>query len=217
VLTLVFALTFHLPDRTQAWSFGLLFVAFIITPAGAFSGNTSVPAEIAWRFGVALLAFAYLILLALFDVPLRGVYALVMRYTSLQMLVALFVLGFSVGLVLQNRYLLSANPQNTIVVHDQFRDPVGVDGYHSAYDYVQQNVHNAVVYVENGLPFYVYDKGFTNTVTRSKPAGYEVIFQTDWFNTGISAYPDWVNDPQWQQNWTLVYEDSQGRVYQRTP
>jgi hypothetical protein len=216
-LTLVFALAFRLPDRTLAWAFALLFATFIITPASAFAGNTQAPAEIAWRFAVAPLAFAYLVLLALFDVPLRAVYSWLQRFTALQIVSALLVLGFSAWLIGQNSFLLTINPKNAIVAHDQFRDPVGVDGYHSAYDYVQKNVHNAVIYVENGLPFYVYDKGFTNTVTRSRPADYEVVFQTDWFDTGVTAYPEWVNDSGWQQSWMLLYEDSQGRVYRRNP
>jgi hypothetical protein len=70
-----------------------------------------------------------------------------------------------------------------------------------------------VVIIENGLPYYLNDAGFTNSVTRSRPADYIVFLKTAWINKG--GYPGKLKQPAWAQTWNLVYEDTQGRVYQR--
>ncbi len=84
-------------------------------------------------------------------------------------------------------------------------------------DYVQKNVHNATVIVENGLPYYLYDENLTNTVTRSRDADYFVAFQTAWVKGRQAGYPAMISQPEFAQNWELVYEDSEGRVYKRKP
>ncbi len=108
---------------------------------------------------------------------------------------------------------MSTYPEKAFVLHDQYDHSVGVNGYNSAYDYVQKNIHHSVVIVENGLPYYLYDAGLTNSVTRSRPADYEVFLQTAWLGEG--GYPDTLGQPEWAQKWQLVYEDPEGRVYQR--
>ncbi len=89
-----------------------------------------------------------------------------------------------------------------------------MDGYYSAYDYVQKNIHNSVVNVENGWPFFLYDPQFTNSVTRSRPAGYLVYIKTSWSGEEPS-YPGYLDQPEWASEWQLVYEDPEGRVYKR--
>ena len=126
----------------------------------------------------------------------------------------MLVLAVSAAYIAHERVYLTTDPANAIVLRDQFREPVGVDGYHSPYDYVYQNVRNSVVWVENGLPFYAYGPGFTNSVTRTRKADYLVALQTAWFG-GDPAYPGMLSDPAWDQNWQLIYADSEGRVYQR--
>jgi hypothetical protein len=90
---------------------------------------------------------------------------------------------------------------------------VGVDGYYSAYDYVQKNVRNSTVWVENGLPYYVYGTGYTNTVSRENSADYIVVIKTDWFGEGGVDIPIYFNPEEWQNHYSVVYEDPQGIVF----
>jgi hypothetical protein len=191
----------------------ILLVTFALTPASAFFGSTEEPAQIAWRFALALLAYILLLLLALFEPLILLVYRWIARTNLVAIPLALLVLIFGIWCVWSQRDLMSTYPKNEIVLHDQYNHSVGVDGYYSAYDYVQKNVRNSIVIIENGLPFYLYDPGFTNSVTRSLPPDYIVYLQTAWIDKG--GYPASLNQPEWSQKWLLVYEDSQGRVYKR--
>jgi hypothetical protein len=191
----------------------LLLITFALTPASAFFGSTQERAQIAWRFALALLAYILLLLMALFEPVILPVYRWIARTNFVAIPLALFVLAFGSWCVWSQRDLLATYPKNEIVLHDQFRQSVGVDGYYSAYDYVQKNVRNSVVIIENGLPYYLYDPGFTNSVTRSRPADYIVYLQTPWINEG--GYPETLDQPEWSKTWLLVYEDTQGRVYKR--
>jgi hypothetical protein len=124
---------------------------------------------------------------------------------------ALFVLLFGGWCIWSQRDLLAAHPEVAIVLRDQYPQAVGISGYYSAYDYVQKNVHNSVVIIENGLPYYLYDRDFTNSITRTRPADYIVYLQTPWL--GYGGYPAILDQPAWSQVWALVYQDSEGRVY----
>lgn len=190
----------------------VLLVSFAVTPATAFFGSNEKPAEIAWRFGLALLIYVILLILVFLEPVIRPAYLWVTkrRYVSIFFV---FVLAFgSIWCVWTQRDLLRTHPDNAIVLYDQYKSPVGME-YYSAYDYVQKNVHDSVVIVENGLPFYLYDRDFTNSVTRSRPADYIVYLQTSWINQG--GYPPTLEQAEWLASWELVYEDSEGRVYKR--
>ncbi|MBO9369269.1 MAG: hypothetical protein J7555_11075 [Chloroflexi bacterium] len=191
----------------------VLLITFALTPASAFSGSTQERAQIAWRFAMALLAYILVLLMALFEPVILPVYRWIARKNFVAIPLALLVLAFGSWCVWSQRDLLATYPENEIVLHDQYRQSVGVDGYHSAYDYVQKNVRNSVVIIENGLPYYLYDPEFTNSVTRSRPADYIVYLRTSWINEG--GYPETLNQPEWSQTWLLVYEDAEGRVYKR--
>jgi hypothetical protein len=108
-------------------------------------------------------------------------------------------------------------PGGDLVLRDQFKSSVGLNGYFSAYDYVQKNVHNSIVIVENGLPYYLYDNNLTNSVTRSHDADYFVAFKTAWTAGRKEGFPEMISDPNWDQTWQLVYQDPEGRVYKRKP
>ena len=75
---------------------------------------------------------------------------------------------------------------------------------------MQQNVRSAVVWVENGLPYYIYGPGFTNTVTRLKSPDYLVAFNTDWHGEGLKGFPKMVDRLMASKGYEVVYEDSQG-------
>ncbi|MDD5369379.1 MAG: hypothetical protein PHQ40_09850 [Anaerolineaceae bacterium] len=217
-LILIISTVLAIFRRQVHWSmvvaYALLLAGFAITPATAYFGNTQVRPEIAWRFAVAALVAGFILTVTWFSPWLNGAYRWIGRRVALSGLAAILVLTFTGWFVWEHRSVLEYRVKNEIVLEDQFRDPVGTGGYHSAYDYIHQNVRDSVVWVENGLPFYAFGPGITNSVTRSRNADYLVIFQTAW-NGGSAQYPSNLDDPLWQKNWTLVYEDSQGRVYHR--
>lgn len=215
VAAFVFAIFSKRLSFVQALAALVLLLTFIVTPASAIPAGGK-QAVIAWRFALALLPLVFVLLLVFFEQPLNRVYVWVSTRRAPSMTVALVVLALAGWAVWAHADLLALNPKGDIVLRDAFREAVGVDGYHSAYDFAQKNIHNAVVLVENGEPYYTYDTGFTNSVTRSRPADYAVVFQTE-KASGESGYPEMVSTPEWGQTWNLIYEDSQGRVYRRKP
>ncbi len=176
----------------------VLLVTFAFTPASAFANATQKHALLAWRFAIALLAYLFILLLVLFEPVILSVYAFISRKTFLTIPLAIGVLAFGLWGVWSQRDLMRSYPQNAIVLHDPSPTPVGVDGYYSAYGFVQKNIHNSVVIIENGLPYYLYDARFTNSVTRSRPADY-IVYMNSKFQP----------DPK---IWQLIYEDSKGKV-----
>ncbi|RJQ42072.1 MAG: hypothetical protein C4545_05260 [Anaerolineaceae bacterium] len=190
----------------------VLLAAFISTPVTAYFGDTNTIPSINWRFGEALLAF--LGILVLNDLAILG-RSFKMKKALPRAAAALLAgtaLAGSTFFIYQQRESMQAVPQNVIILHDQFREPVGVQGYRSAYDYIQKNVHDAVVWVENGLPFYLYDAGFTNTVSRESQADYVVGFRKDWFGEGEMDYPALIEKLLASQTYEIVYQDTQGIV-----
>lgn len=91
--------------------------------------------------------------------------------------------------------------------------PVGVKGYYSVYDYIQKNVRDSIVWVENGLEYYVYGQSYTNTVSRENSPDYVVVIKTDWFGEGGLEIPSYFDPDGWQNYYSVVYEDPQGTVF----
>ena len=191
----------------------VLLITFAMTPTTAFFGSTHEPTQVSWRFALALMAYILILSLALFEPIVLFACRLVSRRIFLATLVALVALATGIWGVWDQRNMMATFPEKAILLRDQYPQSVGVDGYYSAYDYVQKNVRNSVVAMENGLPYYLYDPGFTNSATRSRPADYIVYLQTPWINEG--GYPETLDQPDWSRTWRLVYEDAEGRVYKR--
>jgi hypothetical protein len=131
----------------------------------------------------------------------------------LRWVIPIFAVIFCVGGFWNQRGVLQTNPKRTILLRDQFDHSVGSAGYYSSYDFIQKNVRGANVIVENGLPFFLYDPGFTNSVTRSKPADYIVFIKFP--HPDFSMFSSRIDTSAWKEEFSLVYEDSQGRVYKR--
>jgi len=185
--------------------------SFIATPASGFFGSNQTPAQIAWRFGAYLVAFEVAIVLLMVDPLMKWFFDKSIK--PLEYLIAAGMIGIAGWSIYLNYPRIIPREGNAIVLRDLYRTPVGVDGYFSAYDFVQKNIRDSVVWVENGYPFYVFGPDLTNTVTRSRPADYIVYFQTPLIDEG--GYPEELSTSKWKSEWCLIYEDSEGRVYQR--
>lgn len=193
----------------------VLLVGFAVTPASAFHGNNQERAEIAWRFAVAFISYGLVLLLVVFTPLVKRLIDLVSRYRMALLALALGALALSGFFVWRMRQLVRYVPENAIILQDQFEQPVGSDGYYSAYDYARKNINNSVVIVDNGLPFYAYDARYSNTTACAGHADYFIVFNTDWERGDPGDYPDYVQTDGWAKDWNIVYQDSYSRVFRR--
>ncbi|HEY3345193.1 MAG TPA: hypothetical protein VGJ97_09715, partial [Anaerolineaceae bacterium] len=71
LVCLVGAVLWHQPSRSQAFALAVLFVGFILTPESAYFGGDPNQAvtNIAWRFGIALLGYTFILLMSLVERP----------------------------------------------------------------------------------------------------------------------------------------------------
>ena len=192
-----------------------LLIGFAVTPASAFHGNNQERAEIAWRFSVAFISYALLLLLVIFSPLLKKLIDLLSRYRIAWIALALGALALSGFLLWRMKPLVRYVPENAIALRDQFEQPVGTNGYYSAYDYARKNIRNSSIIVDNGLPFYTYDAAYTNTTACSGHADYFIVFNTNWPKPDPGEYPDYIKSDNWAKDWDVVYEDSQSRVFRR--
>lgn len=213
-LTLLLAIFIRRIHWTLPATYFILLFTFAYTAQSGFYGSNQKPTDIGWRFGVTLITFSAVLIVTWASPRLNKAYAWLHRYRVLQLLGLLAILVLTGRYLWEFRAVLKTYPGHEIVLRDQFRDPVGVGGYHSPYDYVYQNVQHSVVWVENGLNYYAYGREYTNSTTRSRKPDYVIVLQTAWWG-GDPHYPELVASPEWDQNYRIVYEDSEGRVYQR--
>lgn len=217
----------------------LLFLTFLITPATAFHRLLDVPSHIAWRFGVALLAFSFLAGLLWIEPLLLRLYGAAQAPPRLKPAIAAVWL-ITLLLAWRGGWAAAHEPGNRWILRDQFSEPAGMDGYWSAYDYVQKNIRHAVIHIENGLAYYLYGPGYTNTPTKLQyplemedkvvqpTPDYFVIFSTDWESQlkgaeegetppgpGGGQFPPSLDSEDWLVDWDLIYDDGQGRVYRK--
>ena len=215
VLTLFIILTAIKRPRRLSWSlaaaFAVLYVSFLFTPATAFFVHRDVPTQVAWRFAVALLGFAYLALLTVVSPLIEKIYTWLSSKKLPRLAALLIIAALTFSAVWFERDLLPSAPENTRLLIDSYEESIGVDGYHSAYDYAQQNISDSVVWVENGLPYYAYDKAFSNTTSRNEKAQYVIVLKSE----DQDNFPEQISTPEWEDNWQTIYEDPRGRVYVR--
>lgn len=191
----------------------VFFLSFLFSPASGFFGSTSERTQIAWRFAIAFLVLLYILLMEILDHFASRPLENLQERKRLRWVIPIFAVIFCVGGFWNQRGVLQTNPKRTILLRDQFDHSVGSAGYYSSYDFIQKNVRGANVIVENGLPFFLYDPGFTNSVTRSKPADYIVFIKFPY--PDFSMFSSRIDTSAWKEEFSLVYEDSQGRVYKR--
>jgi hypothetical protein len=229
VFMLVLAAWRKSPDMGQVFALLVLFAAFVLTPQTAFFGSTDKPTHIAWRFGMSLLGYLFVLFLVVLDPMLNRALSWLSNRRRLALLAALFVLLYGAALVWQYRGMLRILPNNDIVLRDQFRESVGVDGYFSAYDYVRKNIRDADVQIEGGLMYYVYGEDLSNRPTKLQyPIGmdwavpqrnpqYYVILCTDFWNYRPEECPAYLEHDSFTAHWRLRYIDDYGRVFERLP
>jgi hypothetical protein len=217
VITMVMLFWRKRMSWTLAATYLILIIGFSIGGPTAFVGSTQVPAQIGWRFGVKLLAYAFLLLLVFFNPIIDWIYERILSHLFLQAACIASVITICSLVIWQEHGNLKYNPNGNHTLRDQFHKNVGAQGYYSAYEYIRKNIRNSIIHVENGLPYYVYGPGFTNSVSRQKSADYLVVFQTDWSSSDydVLGYSDLYETQDWNSNWIIVYQDSQGRVFQR--
>ncbi len=220
-LSLLFALWKRVPYWRIAAAFVVLLVAFAFTPESAFQKTTQEPTRTAWRLGIALVAYEWTLLLCLLDGLLEKqvtrFFAWLKKFSGVQTVAGLLILAAAGGFIFQNRFLLDFNPANTIVLRDEFRDPVGVDGYHSVYDYVQRNLRHKAIQIEGGVFYYLYGPGFTNSPTKLHyPLGRsDQVKQLDPEYYVVVNRPEFTPGETFKQTWERVYEDETGKIYQK--
>lgn len=217
LLVLGISLLLTLLRRKPYWrisvAFLILFVGFIFTPESGFMKTTQVPTQTAWRLGIALVAYEVVVLLALFEPLINAV----LKRLPAWIIAAPAVL-IALGLMIYTRDLYRLNPQNAIVLHDEFREPVGVDGYHSAYDFVQKNLRNAVIQIEGGVFYYMYGPGYTNSPTKLHyPLGREhMVAQLDPQYLVVIPHGDpFEPSADFMKKWKIIYRDPEGVVLER--
>jgi hypothetical protein len=192
--------------------FALLTVGFVATPVTAFIHNLDEAPSISWRFGVALLVIVLLVVLLMLEPWLRKISIFLLRQNRATFGLSLIMAGFTVLFLWHNRLTILPDMKNAIILEDQYSVSVGDKGYYSPFDYIHKNIRNSVIRVENGLPFYAYGPGFTNSTTLSRPAEYLIVLRTEWNKCGATycAAPFIRSD---YPGWKLLYHDSQGEVY----
>lgn len=210
----VFLCLFRRKDlRLATFIYFLLLLAFISTPVSGFFQRTDVPTQVSWRFAETLLMFVFIYILLLMNQPIGSLIKIIRSKPWMQIGFSLFVIIFTSWLLMNQSDKMQWKSGNGIILYDQYIQPVGNNGYRSAYDYVQRNVRNSVIWVENGLPFYVYGPGFTNTISRITNPDYLVIIHTDWFGGGRVFVPSFISESDLLKYYRLLYQDDQGSVY----
>jgi hypothetical protein len=219
---LALALAFTLWKRTPGWRvtliFFVLFIAFLFTPESGFQKTTQEPTRVAWRLGLALVAYELVVLVTLSEMLFERALAwLGERRAVLTALAGILVLA-SLFLAYDTRGSLALIPANEIVLRDEFRQPVGVDGYHSPYDYVQRNIHGSIIEVNGGVFYYIYGPGYTNIpIKRQYPLGRSFMVRQlePEYYVVIPHGDEFPITPEWEAKWRLLYRDQEGLVFER--
>ncbi len=204
--------------KRSIWAFSIvfliLFISFIATPASGFVHPADVKPYFSWRFGIALLTFLFIAIVVEFEPWLVKIYKQMFSSPKTNLIFLSIIGCLALLIVWERRSYFLPTLSNLNVLEDQYSESVGVDGYNSPFDYLHKNVRNSVVRIENGLPFYLYGPEFTNSISLLKPADYIVILRTAWQKGKEENYPPKLETASWNDEWSILYEDNEGRVYQ---
>lgn len=214
----LFTLWKGVPGWRISLVFLILFVAFLFTPESGFQKTTQEPTRTAWRLGIALVGYETVVILTLLSGAVNRLLKRVAQWRSGQVGLAGAVILLALGLAWNARGRLVLHPFNEIVLRDEFHQSVGVNGYHSAYDYVQRNIRDSVIEITGGVFYYMYGPGFTNTPTKLQyPLGRadRVAHPEPEYQVIIPHGDPFDPSAEWRARWKLIYQDPEGLVFIR--
>ncbi len=139
-----------------------------VTPAGVMSAG-----RIDWRFGLAPLLWAWVLVLAGGTAILRHRRWAWAGRPGVVLVLGGLTLGGGLWTGVRYAHFLSWEPQYGHVLYDPFPEPVGVGGYRSVFDYLDREVRYGTIHAD-GVPFfYLYDPAWTNRPVRPRafPSG----------------------------------------------
>jgi len=187
-------------SRISKWDASLFIVSlisFMLTPASSKSDN---PLGVVWRFGLTLLFLQFVYLLAILEPAREYILDQITRSKMVTWIISSLIVVTMCGYFILQIDILRLMPEYANLLERPYTD------YNSEYasvsDYIDEHIHNSVVWIEGTHHFFAYDKEFTNSITRSKDADYVVIVNESpeefWFNITF---------------WDLVYQDSKGYIF----
>jgi len=202
-----------------AW---VLYAGFLVTPAGVQPRGPRW--HVAWRLGLALLAWVWTLLWAgLAEVSERRVRWIWSGRWAGRFACAL-ALAATLALGLREGHRLRVEPEHAWILYDPFPHAVGTRGYYSVFDYLHRSLRGATVEFDGAPPWYVYDPALTHRAVRPGhyPGGlpaavpqprpdHWLFCAAEWQPHGRVTDPDAVRAQvaRWQaQGWTVLYADS---------
>ncbi|PKO08573.1 MAG: hypothetical protein CVU40_14835 [Chloroflexi bacterium HGW-Chloroflexi-2] len=202
VLIIVFVLVIFKYSNLQWRDFLLIFVSFlsfIITPA---TSSLSNPTLIAWRFGIVLLIVQFILLIVILEPMVLPFLNWILNRKLLTFASVLIIAIPSILLIGWQFDLLRFVPEKSSILERPYS--VNNAQFLSVFDFIDENIHNSIIWVEGAQSFFAYDPDFSNSISREKPSDY-IIF------VDIKEQDIWIDKDKWQK----IYEDERGMIFQR--
>ncbi len=180
----------------DALLFVITLISFLITPA---SLDPNDPRAITWRFGLSMLLLQFVYFVAVLEPFSRFLLDRITRYRLVSYLTSAIIFLTMGGFFLTQKEILPKVSEYASMLDRPYA--VFDSTYLSVFDYVDENIHNSIVWIEGAQNYYAYDREISNTTSRLKEADYIVVLdrslESMWFNV---------------LNWDIVYQDSRGYV-----
>lgn len=175
----------------------VMLITFLVTPFSVVWADK--PTLIAWRFNIPMLFLQFVYLLAVLEPFSMDILKKMTRSRVLTWVPAFLLLGVVIIFFDFHTEILKVRPKSADPLQRSYHD-LQAD-YPSIYDYLDEHINNATVWVEGDLNYYGYDPAFSNTTTRSRPADYILV-------------KDLPLDDLWfdSSSWELIYQDSHGYI-----
>ena len=194
-------------------------IAFLMTPLGAFHTSERLTVHIEWRYITYLFLFMAVLILAILAPLIHRAFALVVRRPIF------VVIGF---VALCGSILIYIDPISGLIPRssnvERLANPyteADETGSMNVYDYVRRFITDSVVYYNGIEPFYFYTLRTTNRfmdvnphplgmpdlVPRPRP---DYLVQRKVWHVAPDGWPLWSD-----YAWNVVYEDSLMVVYER--
>jgi hypothetical protein len=174
-------------------------LVFIITPASVAPDD---PTALGWRFGLTMLMLQFVYLLAILDLPGMFLLTRMVKSNSVTYLVSGLAVILIGGFFYSQIHILPRVPEYGTMLERPYT--VYEYEYPSVFDYIDQNIHDSVVWIEGAQHYYAYDPDFSNTITRSKDADFIIVLAKSldnyWFDLS---------------DWDIIYQDSRGFVLEK--